>query len=75
MEAFCFIGLIICAVVIIGCTTALERKHNWLEEREDKDFNLLYSRYKDLYNDQKALEYRIQKLETAINKNRNQKRK
>lgn len=75
MEAFCFIGLILCTVVIIGCTDMLERKLNKLDVREDKDFVTLFQRYKDMYNDQKSLEYRIQCLENAMNKKQKQKGK
>ena len=70
MEAFCFIGLVICAVVICCCTDTFERRLNKLDVREDKDFVTLFNRYKNIYNDQKDLEYRILNLEKAMNKNR-----
>ena len=71
MEAICFIGLIICAVVIICCTDTLERRLNKLDVREDKDFVTLFQRYKGIYNDQKDLECRILNLEKRINKLKN----
>lgn len=73
MEVFCLLGLVACAVVIIGCTANLETRLNALDKRERVDFEIHLNNSRDLYNNQKNLEYRIQCLETAINKQKSEK--
>lgn len=75
MEAFCLIGFVVCAVVIICCTANLEKRLNALDKRECVDFEIHLNNSRDLYNNQKSLEYRIQRLETAMNKNRRKEKK
>jgi hypothetical protein len=73
MEAFCFIGLLLCTVVIIGCTTILEQRINNLNRTINIDHDVNLNKHRDLYNDQKMLESRILKLEKSMNRNKSRK--
>ena len=75
MIIFLLIVYIVLAVFAIVLLSKLEKTFNEALKDIYKNFDLLNAKYKNLYNCQKGIEYRISKLETAMNKNRNQKRK